>query len=107
MALIINLKAYLLKKLTNKKLVDFDLKDTKNVLVLRYDRIGDMILTTPVFRELKKTYPNISISVLASKDNKDVISSFVGLKHNDLKLGASETNSFEDVNFMIDFKKSF
>ena len=41
------------------------------------------------------------------KDNKDVISSFVGLKHNNLKLGVSETNSFEDVNFMIDFKKSF
>ena len=41
------------------------------------------------------------------KDNKDVISSFVGLKYNNLKLGISETNTFEDFNFMIDFKKSF
>ena len=41
------------------------------------------------------------------KDNKDVISSFLGLKYNDLKLGLSETNSFEEINFVIDYKKSF
>ena len=32
-----------------------------------------MIVTTPIFRELKQAYPNISISVLASQINKDVI----------------------------------
>ena len=32
-----------------------------------------MIVTTPIFRELKKSYPGISISVLASNLNKDVI----------------------------------
>ena len=32
-----------------------------------------MVVTTPIFRELKKAYPSISISVLASKENKDVI----------------------------------
>ena len=41
------------------------------------------------------------------KNNKDVFSSFIGLKQNNLKLGLSQTNSLEDVNFMIDFKKSF
>jgi len=40
---------------------------------LKYDRIGDMIVATPIFRELKNKYPNISISVLASKGNRDVI----------------------------------
>ena len=47
--------------------------DSKKVLILKYDRIGDMIVTTPIFRELKNAYPKCSISVLASEENKDVI----------------------------------
>jgi ADP-heptose:LPS heptosyltransferase len=70
------IKAFLLRLLTNKKTVLFDIKKSKNILILKYDRIGDMVVTTPLFRELKSSYPNIKISVLASKENKDVI------KHN-------------------------
>ncbi len=67
------IKAYLLRLLTNKKNISFDIKKSKKVLILKYDRIGDMIVITPIFRELKSAYPDISISVLASKENKDVI----------------------------------
>ncbi|MDB4139840.1 lipopolysaccharide heptosyltransferase family protein [Candidatus Thioglobus sp.] len=67
------IKAYLLKLLTNKQKKLFDIKKSKSVLILKYDRIGDMVVSTPIFRELKIAYPNISISVLASKANKDVI----------------------------------
>ena len=67
------IKANLLKLFTNKKNNLFDIKKSKNVLILKYDRIGDMVVTTPIFRELKKAYPEISICVLASKLNKDVI----------------------------------
>ena len=67
------IKAYLLRLLTKKKNLTFDLKKSKRVLILKYDRIGDMVVTTPIFRELKVAYPNISISVLASEENKDVI----------------------------------
>jgi len=66
-------KAYILRKLTKKHSVDFDIKNAKNILFLRYDRIGDMVVTTPIFRELKSAYPDMSISVLASKANQDVI----------------------------------
>lgn len=67
------IKAYLLRLLTNKKNILFDIKKTKSVLILKYDRIGDMIVSTPIFRNLKKEYPDISISVLASYENQDVI----------------------------------
>jgi ADP-heptose:LPS heptosyltransferase len=70
---LINLKAYLLKFLTKKNFILFELKDSESVLILKYDRIGDMVVSTPIFRELKLAYPNISISVLASKENRDVI----------------------------------
>ena len=66
-------KAFLLRLLTNKKKVNFDIKKSKSVLILKYDRIGDMVVTTPIFRELKEAFPGISISVLASETNKDVI----------------------------------
>ena len=45
----------------------------EKILFLRYDRIGDMIITTPVFREFRKVYPNSEIYVLASKTNSEII----------------------------------
>jgi len=66
-------KALILRKLNSKEPNNFDISKAKNVLFLRYDRIGDMIITTPVFRELKLVYPHISIAVLASKANQDVL----------------------------------
>jgi len=66
-------KAYLLKLMTRKHTINFDIKNAKKILFLRYDRIGDMVITTPVFRELKREYPEINISVLASKVNQTVL----------------------------------
>jgi len=46
----------------------------KKVLILRYDgKIGDMIITTMIFRELKKTYPGIEIGVVTRGANRQVI----------------------------------
>lgn len=74
MFLNIRIKAYLLRFFTTKKSRNFDIKDVKKVLFLRYDRIGDMVISTPVFRELKLFLPEIEISVLASKINQSVLS---------------------------------
>lgn len=38
----------------------------KKVLFLRPEKIGDMVISLPVFDTLKNAYPNISVSVLAS-----------------------------------------
>ena len=67
------IKGELLKIFGSKKPVDFDIKNAKNVLFFRYDRIGDMVITTSVFRELKLAYPHIQITVLASKTNQEVL----------------------------------
>ena len=74
MFLNIRIKAYLLRLFTTKKERNFDIKDVKKVLFFRYDRIGDMVITTPVFRELKLFLPEIKISVLASKVNHSILS---------------------------------
>ena len=67
------IKAFILRNLTSKKSNNFDIRKAKNILFLRYDRIGDMVISTPVFRELKLAYPHISITVLASKANQGVL----------------------------------
>ncbi len=50
-----------------------DLRTVRRVLFLRYDRIGDMIVTTPLFRKLKKSQPEIEIGVFASPSNAEII----------------------------------
>ena len=45
------------------------------ILIQRADRLGDMIFTLPVIEEVKKRYPHVSIHILTSKLNKDLIES--------------------------------
>jgi len=67
------LKKLLLLWLTNKQPEELKPKKIKTIVIFRYDRIGDMIVTTPLFRELKLALPFAKIVVLASQNNKDVI----------------------------------
>ena len=66
------IKASLLRWMTYKRTKKI-VGTPKKILFLRYDRIGDMVITTPVFREFRKAYPNSEIYVLASKTNSEII----------------------------------
>jgi ADP-heptose:LPS heptosyltransferase len=47
--------------------------EVKSVLFFRYDKIGDMVVSSPVFRALKVARPDVKICVLASLTNADAI----------------------------------
>jgi ADP-heptose:LPS heptosyltransferase len=48
--------------------------DTINsILILRYDALGDLVLTTPIIRVLKARKPSLVIGVAGSKKNLDLI----------------------------------
>jgi ADP-heptose:LPS heptosyltransferase len=49
------------------------IRSIDSVLFLRYDRIGDMIVTTPLFRTLKQLNPALKIGVVASEINSEII----------------------------------
>jgi len=49
------------------------IKNPEKILIIRNDHIGDMALATPVWRELKKCFPNSRITVLADPINKILI----------------------------------
>jgi len=42
-------------------------------MILRYDRLGDMVVTTPVFRLIKQRYPHLRVGVFASPLNEQII----------------------------------
>ncbi len=49
----------------NNREKEFDLDNIQKILFLRYDdKIGDMVVTTSMFREIKKKYPNCKIDVV-------------------------------------------
>ncbi|MBS1514393.1 MAG: glycosyltransferase family 9 protein [Bacteroidetes bacterium] len=41
----------------------------KNILVVQIGKLGDMVLTNPLFYELKRIFPDAALKVLASKTN--------------------------------------
>ncbi len=44
----------------------------RRILIVRPDRIGDVILSTPLPREIKKTYPNCFVAVMLKKYTSDI-----------------------------------
>lgn len=53
---------------------DFSKAKSLRVLVLRYDRIGDMVVSLPTFHVLKEQLPQVKLDVLASPANASIIS---------------------------------
>lgn len=49
------------------------MKEYKKILIIRNDHIGDLILSTAVFRELKEAFPKSKITVIVNKINKPII----------------------------------
>jgi len=58
-----------------------DLQTIQRILILRYDRIGDIIVTTPIFRKLKVLNPRLEIGVIASEANASIISHDPNIDH--------------------------
>jgi ADP-heptose:LPS heptosyltransferase len=60
--------------LRNRPIDDpIDLQSVERLLILRHDRIGDMIVTTPIFRLLKEANPRLRLGVFASPLNAEII----------------------------------
>ena len=47
-------------------------KKQLRILITRIDRIGDVVLSTPIPREIKKAYPDSFIAVLVKKYTRDI-----------------------------------
>ncbi len=45
----------------------------KKILVVRTDRIGDVVLTTPIFKALRENYPQAHIAAMVSPRTKEIL----------------------------------
>lgn len=48
------------------------MKKKKRILIVRPDRIGDVVLSTPIPREIKKNYPDSFIAVMVRRYTRDI-----------------------------------
>ncbi|MFA3783065.1 glycosyltransferase family 9 protein [Melioribacteraceae bacterium 4301-Me] len=48
------------------------MKNQKRILIVRPDRIGDVVLSTPLPREIKRQFPNAYIAIMLKKYTKDI-----------------------------------
>ena len=49
------------------------MKNVKNILIVRTDRIGDVVLTTPAVKILRQTYPKARLTMLVQPLTKDLV----------------------------------
>ena len=49
------------------------IKNPKKILFTRNDHIGDMVYSTQIFREIKKRFPKVKITVIATPSNRQII----------------------------------
>ena len=49
------------------------LSEAKKILIIRLSSLGDVLLTTPIIRSLKKSYPQLSIDFLIKKNFADAV----------------------------------
>ncbi len=50
-----------------------NLKEFRKILIIRLSSLGDIILTTPLIRSLKKQYPKLQIDFLLRQQYKDIL----------------------------------
>lgn len=48
-------------------------KEIKKILLLRNDKIGDLVISSNVFRALRKNFPGAKITLIASNSNKALV----------------------------------
>lgn len=63
------IKAKLLKYITRARSRPFKHDSIKSIVILRYDRIGDMIVSLPLCKALKLGFPDVTVTMVASTVN--------------------------------------
>ena len=50
-----------------------DLPEAPHILVTRTDRIGDLVLTTPLFKALRHKFPNAWIAAVVFLEHREIV----------------------------------
>ena len=70
----------------------------KNILIIRFSALGDLVLTTPIYRELKRVFPDVEITLLTSSRTGSVLNSNPHIDHFILH---KRKETYSDLNKLI------
>ena len=70
----------------------------QKILIIRFSSLGDLVLTTPIFREIKRVFPDSSVSVLTSNDHGLILKNN---SHIDRLILHKRKDSFEQLKILI------
>jgi len=59
---------YLIRGKATKKITE-----PKKIIVIQIAKLGDMVCTTPMFRAIKRRYPNVKLYLIGNSINKDLL----------------------------------
>jgi lipopolysaccharide heptosyltransferase II len=71
-AIYLNVRGFALSTVslfTSRQVLAPVLPEIRNILFIRIDRVGDMVLSTPAFRAMKAALPTVRLTVMASPAN--------------------------------------
>jgi len=71
---------------------------TKNILIIRFSALGDLVLTTPIFRELKRVFPDAKITLLTSSKTGSVLNNNPHIDH---FIWHKRKETYRDLNILI------
>ena len=46
---------------------------SRKVLFIRHDKLGDMVISLPIFHNLKRAFPHLRIDLVCGKDNYEIV----------------------------------
>jgi len=70
----------------------------KNILIIRFSALGDLVLTTPIFRELKRVFPDAKITLLTSSKTGSVLNNNPHIDH---FIWHKRKETYRDLNILI------
>ena len=73
-------------------------KEIKKILIVRLDELGDMVLSTPFIREMRRAFPQADISMVVKNDLYELF---------ELCPYVNEIYGYERVSKRLAFVKSF
>ncbi len=89
---LLGLPIYLLRRRVLKA------EEIKKILIIRLDRVGDVVLSTPAIRAVRENYPNSRIDLLVAKYTKDLV---IGNRNVDRVIIHKETELDKDYDVAI------
>jgi heptosyltransferase-2 len=79
----------------------------KRILIVRSDRVGDVVLSTPIPRELKKVFPDCFTAVLLREYTKDIYLNNPNVNQILVDLGKKDFISISKINSIVQIHSRF